>query len=127
MRTFFVYHLPVVLYGIAILAVSSIPYLQTPGIRILAADKLAHLTEYALLAWLAFRSLRHITATMNDRRAFLLSLLGLAVFAVIDESLQRFTPGRHAEVADYLTDLLGGALVLTALWVRRRHQSARPR
>ena len=50
------YHLPVVLYGAAILAVSSIPNLQAPVAGKWPIDKLAHLVEYAGFAILVYRS-----------------------------------------------------------------------
>ncbi len=102
------YHLPVILYGATVLALSSIPNLRSPEIRFLAGDKLAHFIEYAVFALLASRSTSH------------LALLLLAVFAVVDEVLQGFIPGRQADFWDYLADLAGGSLVLVILWLRKR-------
>ena len=120
MRTFILYHLPVILYGAVILAVSSIPYLQTPEVRFLAFDKVAHFMEYALFAYLAFRSAARLVSPKRIIRAFLITFAILAIFAVIDEGLQSFTPGRHPDVLDYAFDVVGGTLVLLLMWLKHR-------
>ena len=124
MRKFVLFHLPVILYGAAVLVVSSIPNLHTPKIRILAADKLLHFLEYALFAFLIFRSFSNLTRRTPTRLAFWLGLLFLAAFAVLDEYVQSLTPGRSSEVLDYLTDLFGGAVILVLLWLRQRSRAA---
>ena len=115
MRNFLIYHLPLIVYGAAILLVSSIPHLKSPELRILAADKVAHTLEYALFALLAYRSLSNLGKESGVNLTFILSLSLLAVFALLDELLQSFTPGRHPELGDYLFDLLGGVIVLVYL------------
>jgi VanZ family protein len=125
MQKFLFYHLPVILYSAAVLGVSSLPNLQTPGLKFLAADKLAHFLEYALFAVLTYRSFSNLSARINSRQAFWLSLLFLALFAVLDEYVQKFTPGRDPDIMDYLTDLLGGTFVLILLRLRRKRKAAR--
>jgi len=120
MRGFLKYHLPAVLYAAAILVVSSIPNLKSPGIRFLATDKLAHMIEYAVLALLAFRSLNQFVGSVGIRSVVGLTFLVLAVMAVADETLQRYVPGRHSDWWDYLADVAGGSLVLVVLWWFRR-------
>jgi VanZ family protein len=44
----------------------------------------------------------------------------LSVFALLDEFHQKFVPGRHADLADLLTDLIGAFLVISFLWLRGR-------
>ncbi len=122
MRTFFFYHMPVLLYGALILTVSSIPYLRTPEVRFLAADKAVHFVEYALFALLIYRSMLHLKTGFRASHALLLSLLLLFVFAIFDEWVQKQTPGRHAELLDYVADVVGGTAVLTLLWWRRRRR-----
>ena len=84
--------------------------------RFLAVDKVAHFLEYAVFAFLTFRSMSRLTDWSRSRTPFLISLLILAVFAVLDETLQSFIPGRNPDVIDYLSDLSGGILVLGLLW-----------
>ena len=122
MKTFLIYHLPLLLYAAVVLAVSSIPNLKTPQVRFLAADKLAHFLEYSLFAFLAYRSMTRISPNVGERLPLLLSLLLLAAFAILDEYLQSFIPGRSPELWDYATDLAGGSLILAVLWYRQRRK-----
>ena len=120
---FLKYHLPAILYAAAILSVSCIPNLKTPEIRFLAKDKVAHFLEYAIFAFLAFRSFAHLSGRKRIGTVILLTLLLLAGFAVVDELLQGFIPGRHSDILDYAADLAGGSLVAIILWLIRRRQA----
>jgi VanZ family protein len=117
------YHLPAILYAAAILAVSCIPNLKSPEIRFLANDKVAHFLEYAVFAFLAFRSLAHLSNRSRTGTVAPLTLLLLAGFAVVDELLQGFIPGRHTDIRDFAADLAGGALVVILLWLSRRERA----
>ena len=115
MRSFLYYHLPLIAYGAIILMVSSIPNLKSPELRILAADKVAHFLEYALFALLAHRSISHYKGEARYNLTFYLSFSLLALFAFFDEFLQHWTPGRTPDPLDYLSDLIGGTIVLLYL------------
>lgn len=106
------------MYAGLILGVSSISNLKSPQFRLLAADKVAHFIEYSVFAFLTYRSMNQMTARGRARLPLLISLLVLAVFAVLDETLQSFIPGRKPDFLDYLSDLSGGVLVLGWLWYR---------
>lgn len=80
-------------------------------------DKLAHVLEYGILglliAWAA-------AGRIEGPRLFpLLLAAGLAV-AVVDEMIQRRTPGRVSSPFDIAADLLGLALAGAAIRLRRR-------
>jgi VanZ family protein len=115
MKSFVKYHLPAILYAVAILVIPSIAGFRTHTIRFLLTDKLAHFLEYAVFALLTYRSLTHLHQRIGERMVFLLSLLCLAVFGVVDEVIQSFIPGRRADAWDYAADLAGGLLVLILL------------
>ncbi len=125
-RTFLVYHLPVLLYAAAILTVSSLTELQTPEVKGVELDKLAHLLEYAIFAFLTFRSFCRWELRLVSRHAFLFSALFLTLFAALDEIFQKFIPGRHSEVWDILADLLGALLVLVLMELHRRKAARDP-
>jgi hypothetical protein len=72
-------------------------------------DKLAHLATYATLGLL-------LAAGFSGRRPLLASGLAFAV-GVIDEAMQAFHPGRHADLADLGADLAGALLAAALLWV----------
>ena len=117
-RWFLVYHLPAIAYATAIILMSSIPNLNAPEFRFLLFDKLAHFVEYAVFAFLAFRSFSHINHRMTRGRAFLLSAMFLSLFALLDEFYQHFVPGRYSDIYDLIGDILGALVVLAYLWMR---------
>ncbi len=121
-RHFAVYHLPMIAYGIVVLGISSIPYLKTPKVRIIAFDKLVHFLEYAIFAALTFRSFARLSISVSADRAFLLSALFIVVFAFLDEMHQYLIPGRASDPLDFATDLVGAFLVLVYLWLVRKRR-----
>lgn len=127
-RRFVRYHLPVILYGVLVISLSLIPNLTTPKLRVIQTDKIAHFIEYALFAFLILRSFSNLGAKVSPRRAFWLSLAFLILFALADENVQRFTPGRDPNIADYAFDLAGGVLVLGLkyFWLRRQAEKPLP-
>ena len=80
--------------------------------------KAAHFTEYAILAWLAARAFRSSPSSKLARNWFLISLLLIVAYALLDEYHQSFVPTRTASFGDSLIDMTGGLVAL--LWIRRR-------
>jgi len=81
--------------------------------------KLAHLTEYALLAILAARAFRGSPRSALRERWFLLSLALVVVYALVDEYHQSFVPSRTGTIYDSLIDMTGGLAAL--IIVKRRN------
>lgn len=83
--------------------------------------KLAHFSEFFVLG-----SLLWATARLW-RRPQWQALLPASAVAALDESIQRFVPGRSGEVRDALLDLLGAvcAVLLCSLVLRRRSKARR--
>jgi VanZ family protein len=84
----------------------------TISLIVLIVRKCAHLTEYAILAYLFWRALRK--SKRGDPRPWSwreggLAVLLVALYAATDEFHQRFVPGREASVTDVLLDTLGAA------------------
>lgn len=73
------------------------------------ARKAAHLTEYAVLAVLAFRALR-LSLDVSTPRVIVLALGLVVAVAALDELRQSFLPERTGSLADVVIDFLGGAL-----------------
>src|SRR5437016_11543200 len=89
--------------------------------------KAAHLTEYAILACLLLRALRAGAAETWHWRWAILSLLLVAVHAVLDEYHQAFTQYRTSSVSDCVLDIAGGLIALTLRWHRwQRMATAKP-
>ena len=102
--------LPVVAWAGLIFGLSSIPSLGTGlGDWDLVLRKLAHATEYAILAGLLLRALG------RELPAFALAV----AYAASDELHQHFVSGRHASPVDVAIDAAGAALGIALLGLRR--------
>jgi VanZ family protein len=90
--------------------------------------KLAHFSEYAVLALLAARAFIPSTKRLLRRRWLLSALLLVAAYALLDEYHQTFVPARTGSIWDSMIDIVGGAtaLVLLALWRARRNSTSGP-
>jgi len=78
--------------------------------------KIAHFSEYALLGILSARAFRTSPHTFLQRRWFLIAIVLIVVYALLDEYHQAFVPSRTPSIFDSLIDSLGG---LSALLVIR--------
>jgi VanZ family protein len=92
--------------------------------------KAAHLTEFGLMAWLAWRALRK--PKRKESRSWswktATAALGIVIlYAAIDELHQSFVPNRTASVRDVCIDTAGGLLGLAATWAcYRRRKNKEP-
>ena len=107
---------PLVLMGV-IFVLSAMPSDDVDrGLAYFVVRKLAHFTEYALLAALWWRALRTGVAA----RAALIGAVAISVaYAATDELHQSTVEGRHGTPADVLIDS-AGALTAAGLIARRR-------
>jgi VanZ family protein len=100
--------LPVVAWAALIFTLSSIPHLGTNlGTWDLILRKCAHMTEYAVLAFLLARALGREAA----------ALVAGVLYAIGEEVHQGFVSGRHASPIDVAIDTVGLLLGLLA-WRR---------
>lgn len=79
--------------------------------------KLAHVTEYAILAVLL--SMTFTQEGASARGALFGALVGGGIYAISDELHQTFVPDRHGSPIDVLIDTVG--LALGAGWIYRRN------
>jgi len=97
--------------------VSSRPYLHAPGPQFDMKDKLAHATEYGVLAWLLMRACGR--ALTRDRVISAMAVVAVvALIAAGDELFQGTVPGRLTDPADWLADLTGAAIAATLFTLR---------
>lgn len=87
--------------------------------------KVAHVTEYAILAWLAWRLFLAVQRTQASSRPLRAAVFAWGVsvlYAVTDEWHQTFVPTRVGTPWDVLIDAAGAAfgLALAGLWWRWR-------
>lgn len=120
------YWLPVLVYCAAIFVQSSLPTTrhlpQWPHL-----DKLLHAAAYALLGFLFFRALSGGRLAGSRNLSLILSIIFTGLYGLSDEMHQSFVPGRTAEAADALADLVGGFLGAGCgwLWLKRIDKTAR--
>ena len=90
-----------------------------------AARKAAHLTEYAVLAFLAWRA--GARGRSERARAALRGALAFAIgCAVLDEAHQSLYANRTSAAADVLLDICGAALSVAAIRRRERRHAKCP-
>lgn len=104
----------VVAWAAVILVATSLPGRVLPP-AFPHADKLVHLASYGVLGALVARALRTGGARAPSPRVFAAAAATLALFAAGDEWHQQFVPGRSADRADWLADMIGAAAGLAAL------------
>ena len=80
--------------------------------------KAAHVTEYAVLAWLLARALLKPGTPEGrwHRKLVLIAWVVVALYSASDEIHQAFVPNRTSRAADVVLDSFGGALGLIALY-----------
>ena len=107
-------------WAAGVLWLSSLSPPELPGAAFLLSDKINHFLAYAVGGWLAANALTvtRPNATVSARLA--VAVLIVTAVGVLDETLQRFTPGRAGgDVGDVIADLLGAiAGALLGLLVR---------
>jgi VanZ family protein len=74
--------------------------------------KLAHVTEYAVLTALWWRTLR----SLGVRRPILVAVAISLGYAATDEYHQTFIEGRHGTPVDVLIDLIGMTIAALLIW-----------
>ncbi len=112
------YHLPVLLYAACILYLSSVPSVKSPFKLPPGVDKLAHLIEYAIFAWIVFRSFHDLMGAYSTRLVVMIGATFILIFAALDELFQGTIPGRHQDSLDLAMDFVGGVVVLILLGLR---------
>jgi VanZ family protein len=106
------------------------PQLPEPTVEdvVFVVRKAAHVTEYAVFAWLVWR-VRRRPVRPNPRpwqwRDARVAWVVVAAYAVTDELHQALVPSRQASGWDVLLDAAGGALGLLALWAFYRWRGRR--
>ena len=122
----FVKHLPIFLLitywvlmfvGTHIPINTSLPFLGFPQ-----ADKLVHMMAFMGLAMLLIWTMSCFRQVSNP--VLWITLVTLVGYSVFDEWSQRFVPGRHSHVFDWIADLVGivagsSAAVLVQRWLDR--------
>lgn len=105
------------------------PNITEPNIQLahLIVRKLAHLTEYGVLGWLAARAFVTSSLEFFRRYWFFAGLVLVICQAAMDEFHQSFLASRTGSAYDSLIDIAGGLLALLLFgYLRRRSLFSRP-
>jgi len=95
----------------AILWLSSLSPDELPDAAFAFWDKLNHFAAFALGGWLAAAALRVSRPHASPAAGVILAVILVAVFGVVDEALQTFTPGRAGgDLDDWVADALGATV-----------------
>ena len=92
----------------------------------MAARKIGHMVEYAVLAALWFRTLyadRRLAGTQSALTALAISV----AWAIVDEIHQSFVPSRTGSSLDVILDSTGATLILLILFARTSIPRLSPR
>lgn len=73
----------------------------------------AHLTEYCILGVLSGMAVREYVV----RHKVIVNLLFCFAIACMDETLQRFVPGREGRIFDVMIDTCGAILGIAIVWI----------
>lgn len=84
--------------------------------------KCAHFTEYAILAFWAWRAFRRSGAELLRKYWYVFSFLLVTLIASIDEFNQSFNPLRTSSPYDVLLDMSGGLAMILFLWFFTKKQ-----
>jgi len=84
--------------------------------------KAAHVTEYAILAWLFARALTMPATPAGrwSRKAVFIAWIVTSLYSATDEFHQSFVPNREARWADVLIDSTGAALGILGFFLYGR-------
>lgn len=89
----------------------------------LLVRKLAHMTEYAVLAVLASNTAQAYAAAGKHKHIYGLLVLYLIAVPCIDETIQLFIPGRCGTPVDVLIDCCGAVVGVLVFSFMHRHES----
>ena len=99
--------------AIAILYFSVIPIGPGPDVPYL--DKVVHLCQYWLFAWLLVQTIR--AGRLKERDYLILAWIYAASYGLLIEVIQGFLPWRSADWADALANAIGAA---AGVWTGQR-------
>lgn len=109
-------------YWIALAAATHYPSVRVPD-QVPQNDKILHFTAFAGLAFLFWQLLASRARPLTASSVWLAALV-LVPYAAIDEYTQQYV-GRHTDFADWIANVAGITVVLTALEIRRRIRASR--
>ncbi|HJZ12529.1 MAG TPA: VanZ family protein [Acidobacteriota bacterium] len=116
-RSFLFYWVPVIIYSILILSLSSLS--KVPGAERLP-DKFLHVLEYGIYAYLLWHAVTlGGELSLTWKRGGIILGAGSA-FGALDEFYQSFVPGRFSSIGDWYADVAGILGIVTLILVKNK-------
>ena len=109
-----------------IFAVSHLPGDSLNFRSITHADKLAHITVYAILSLSFLFAVGGTAPGRSPLRFALMAMVFAIVHGIFDELHQSFIPGRTASFGDLVADTAGSAVAVISWVVYHKRQMSRP-
>ena len=106
-NTFLIYYMPVVIWAVIIIIVSSLPHPYIIKSSWTKYDKVAHFIEYGVFGFLLARALWHKNNNNVTLITIIMSLFIAGVFAGLDEFHQKYIPGRIGSLDDFMANISG--------------------
>ncbi|MFH1441367.1 MAG: VanZ family protein [Candidatus Omnitrophota bacterium] len=106
---FIKYWLPVIICGIIISSVSSIPGSNIPGL-FSGQDIIFHGLEFALFGFLLSRAIKKYYPKLIRNKRIVLVFFLVFIYGLLDEFHQIFVPNRHMDMSDVIIDSIGGLI-----------------
>jgi VanZ family protein len=100
---------------------------ESIGLAHFLVRKAAHITEYAVLGWLAARAFTGSSREFLRQRWFLVGLVLIVLNALLDEYHQSFVPSRTGSTYDSGIDIAGGLIGLIGFAYSRCRAAGNPR
>lgn len=100
------YYLPSCLWALLIFVVSSLS-IGVPGAEFRFVDKLYHVVEYAVFAFLLARSFKYVNKPFFKSNFVLLAVIVGSLYGLSDEFHQIFIPLRSFDIFDIAADAFG--------------------
>lgn len=122
MKHWFKTHAPWVILMLFVSIESSVGDMAVNEIDLPFLDKIVHFCIFAALGWFLARGMYLARTGALSRHYGLWAMLIGTVFGASDEWHQSFVPGRHADWADLLADVLGiiSAVILYNVFQKRK-------
>ncbi len=102
-------------YAAIVFVLSVIPTEHLPGAEVPHLDKVVHLCEYLLFAWVLVQAIR--TSQMPERDYLLWAWIYATSYGLLMEVIQLMVPWRSAELGDAVANAVGAAI---GVWIGRR-------
>lgn len=99
---------------------------ETRAVIHASVRKIAHFTEYAILAFLSVRALSMSASIFLQKRRYIIAFVFIAIVASLDEFNQSFEVSRTGAMSDVILDVSGGVAMLVFLWLLKRPKLSEP-